>query len=300
MKFLVTGGAGFIGSHIVKRLVEYGGEVVALDNLSSGKIDNLNEVIKEIHFVEGDIRDLDLLIGLSKNVDYIFHESALTSVIESTEDPLKCNEINIRGTLNVFIAGLKNNVKRIIYASSSAVYGDSPVLPKKEDMKYVSELYSKFFCDIYHLDIISLRYFNVYGPRQDPFSPYSAVIPKFITSLLKDEPPTIYGDGKQTRDFIYVEDVVNANILAIEKNYLSNKIFNIATGRGVSIIELFEMISKIMNKKIEPKYAPPRKGEIKDSYADISLAKKELGFEPKFSLKEGLKRTIEWYLKIKS
>jgi len=310
MKFLVTGGAGFIGSHIVERLVKEGGDVIVLDNLSTGKMENLINVINDIDFIEGDIRDLDLLLSITKGVDYIFHESALTSVIESVENPLRCNEINVNGTLNVVWASLKNGVKKIIYASSSAVYGDNLILPKKEDMKvepispyaiskYVGELYLKFFHDVYNLDIVSLRYFNVYGPRQDPFSPYSAVIPKFITSLLKDEPPTIYGDGNQTRDFIFVEDVVSANILALKKNNLKSKVYNIAGGRKVKIIELYKLINKILGKNIEPIYAPPRKGEIKDSFADISLARNELGFEPKFSLEEGLKKTIEWYLKNK-
>ncbi|MCS7201510.1 MAG: SDR family oxidoreductase [Dictyoglomus sp.] len=309
MKFLVTGGAGFIGSHIVEELVKEGGKVIVLDNLSTGKEENLNFIRNKIIFIKGDIRDLELLLSITKNVDYIFHEAALTSVVESIENPEKCNEVNITGTLRVFIAGLKNQVKRIIYASSSAVYGNDPITPKKEDMKlepispyaiskYVGELYMKFFYEIYKLEIVSLRYFNVYGPRQDPNSPYSAVIPKFITSLLKKEPPTIYGDGEQTRDFIFVEDVVSANIQAIRGKGIEGKIFNISSGKRISIKELFLKLKELIKVDVEPIYAPERRGEVRDSMGDITLAKKHLSWTPKFSLDEGLKKTIEWYRKI--
>ncbi len=309
MKFLITGGAGFIGSHIAERLVKEGGKVIVLDNLSTGKEENLNSIKDKNLFINGDIRDLDLLLSLTKNVDYIFHEAAMTSVLESTENPKKCNEINITGTLNVFIAGFRNQVKRIIYASSSAIYGDDPIIPKREDQrvnplspyaisKYVGELYMKFFFEIYKLEIVSLRYFNVYGPRQDPNSPYAAVIPKFIYSLLKNENPPIYGDGEQTRDFVYVEDVVSANIQAIKIKNIGGKVFNIATGERLSINKLYEHIKKLMNVDIDPIYVPERKGEVRDSVGDITLAKKYLLWTPKFSLEEGLKRTINWYKKI--
>ncbi len=306
MKFLITGGAGFIGSHIAERLVWEEGKVIVLDNLSTGKEENLNSIKDKILFINGDIRDLDLLLSLTKNVDYIFHEAAITSVLESIENPEKCNEININGTLNVFIAGLRNQVKRIIYASSSAIYGDDPIIPKREDQKinpvspyaiskYAGELYMKFFFEVYKLEVVSLRYFNVYGPRQDPNSFYSAVIPKFISSLLKNETPTIYGDGEQTRDFIYVEDVVAANIQAMKIKNMGGKVFNIATGKRISINKLYEKIKRLINVDIDPIYAPERKGEIRNSVGDITLAKKYLLWTPKFSLEEGLKRTINWY-----
>lgn len=309
MKFLITGGAGFIGSHIAERLVWEGGKVIVLDNLSTGKEENLNSIKDKILFINGDIRDLDLLLSLTKNVDYIFQEAAMTSVLESMENPEKCNEINITGTLNVFIAGLRNQVKRVIYASSSAIYGDDPIIPKREDQrenpispyaisKYVGELYMKFFYEVYKLEVVSLRYFNVYGPRQDPNSPYSAVIPKFISSLLKNETPTIYGDGEQTRDFIYVEDVVSANIQAMKIKNIGGKVFNIATGKRISINKLYEEIKRLINANIDPIYAPERKGEVRDSVGDITLAKKYLLWTPKFFLEEGLKRTINWYKKI--
>ncbi len=309
MKFLVTGGAGFIGSHIVERLVKEGGKVIVLDNLSTGKEENLSLIRDKFTFIKGDIRDLDLLLSITKKIDYIFHEAAMTSVVESIENPEKCNGINITGTLNLFIAGLKNQVKRIIYASSSAIYGDNPIIPKREDMevnpispyaisKYVGELYMKFFYKIYNLEIISLRYFNVYGPRQDPNSPYSAVIPKFISSLLKKEAPIIYGDGEQTRDFIYVEDVVSANIQAMKIKGIAGKVFNIASGERISINKLFDKIKKITEVDIKPIYAPERKGEVRDSVGDITTAIKYLLWTPKFSLEEGLKKTINWYKKI--
>ncbi|MEN2984310.1 MAG: SDR family oxidoreductase [Dictyoglomaceae bacterium] len=309
MKFLVTGGAGFIGSHIAERLVKEGGKVIVLDNLSTGKEENLDSIKDEIIFINGDIRDLELLLLISKDIDYIFHEAAMTSVIESTEKPEKCNEINIMGTLNVFMAGLRSQVKRIIYASSSAVYGNDPVLPKKEETKlepispyaiskYVGELYMKFFYEIYKLEIVSLRYFNVYGPRQDPNSPYSAVIPKFIASLLKKEPPTIYGDGEQTRDFIFVEDVVSANLQAMKIKGIEGKTFNIASGKRISVNKLFRILKEIINVDVEPIYAHERKGEVRDSVGDITLAQNYLLWNPKFSLEEGLKRTIDWYKKI--
>lgn len=306
MRFLITGGAGFIGSHIAERLIENGGEVIILDNLSTGKEENFYHIKEKILFINGDIRDLELLLSITKNVDYIFHEAAMTSVIESVEDPEKCNEININGTLNVFIAGWKNKVKRIVYASSSAVYGDNPILPKREDMKvspispyaiskYTGELYMKFFWEIHKLEGVALRYFNVYGPRQDPNSPYSAVIPKFINSLLKNEAPTIYGDGEQTRDFVFVEDVVSANIQAIKVKGIEGKVFNIASGEKISVKKLLKVIKEIINVEIDPIYASERKGEVRDSVGDISLAKNYLLWKPKFPLEEGLKKTIEWY-----
>jgi len=306
MQFLVTGGAGFIGSHIVERLVKEGGKVIVIDNLSTGKTENVEKVIDKIRFIEGDIRDYELLLSITEGVDYIFHEAAMTSVVKSIEDPKTCNEINITGTLNILNASLKNNVKKVIFASSSAVYGDSPILPKREDMtleptspyaisKYTGELYLKFFWEVKRLPCVSLRYFNVYGPRQDPNSPYSAVIPKFISALLSGQSPIIYGDGKQTRDFVFVEDVVEANLKAVEKEGVEGKVYNIGTGKKTSVTQLFQIIKNLIGIELNPIYKEERPGEIKDSFADISMAEEELSFKPKFSLVSGLEKTIEWY-----
>ncbi|NYE56951.1 SDR family oxidoreductase [Carboxydothermus ferrireducens] len=305
-KFLVTGGAGFIGSHIVERLVRDGAEVVVLDDLSSGKEENLSEVLDKITFIKGDVRDLDLLRNIVEDVDYIFHEAAMASVPASIDDPLKCHEVNVTGTINVLLAAKENGVKRVVYAASSAVYGNNETLPKKEDMypeplspyavsKYAGELYLQVFTRIYGIEAVGLRYFNVYGPKQDPNSQYAAVIPKFIDALLKGMPPTIYGDGLQTRDFIFIDDVVEANMLALTARGASGKVFNIACGERITLNRLYKVIKEIIGVDIEPVYAEARVGDVRDSLADISLARNILGFEPKVSLEEGLKKTVEWH-----
>ncbi|ABB15290.1 SDR family oxidoreductase [Carboxydothermus hydrogenoformans] len=305
-KFLVTGGAGFIGSHIVERLVRDGAEVVVLDDLSSGKEENLSEVLDKITFIKGDVRDLDLIKGITKDVDYILHEAAMASVPASIDDPLKCHEVNVTGTINVLLSAKENGVKRVVYAASSAVYGNNETLPKKEDMypeplspyavsKYAGELYLQVFARIYGIEAVGLRYFNVFGPKQDPNSQYAAVIPKFIDALLKGMPPTIYGDGMQTRDFIFIDDVVEANMLALTARGASGKVFNIACGERISLNRLYKVIKEIIGVDIEPVYAEARVGDVRDSLADISLARNILGFEPKVSLEEGLKKTVEWH-----
>lgn len=308
--FLITGGAGFIGSNLVKRLVKEGGKVIVLDNFATGCKDNLDDVLDKIVILEGDVRDIDLITSLAKKVDYIFHMAAMTSVINSIDDPIKYNDINISGSLNVFWAGVKNQIKKLIFASSSAVYGNEPTLPKREDMKlspqspyalskYVGELYLKLFWESYKFPSVSLRFFNVYGPNQSLNSLYAAVIPKFITSLLKGEPPIIYGDGEQTRDFIFVEDVVSAMISCINRNEANGKVYNIGSGVQISINNLYKIISSMLGVDIKPLYMPSRKGEVRFSYADITLAKKELRWSPRFSLEEGLKKTIEYYIRLK-
>lgn len=304
--FLVTGGAGFIGSHLVKRLIKEGGKVFVLDNFSTGCKENLYGILDKVIVLEGDIRDKDLVISLTKKVDYIFHLAALTSVIGSIENPVEYNDVNVNGSLNIFWAGLKNKVKKLVFASSSAVYGNDPILPKNENMnlnpqspyavsKYTGELYLRLFWRLYKFPSVSLRLFNVYGPNQSLNSLYAAVIPKFITSLLRGEVPIIYGDGGQTRDFIFVEDVVSVMIECINKEETNGKIYNIGSGKGVSIKNLYKLISDIMGRRIEPLYMPMRDGEIKHSYADITLIKSELGWTPKYTLEDGLKITIEWY-----
>lgn len=304
-KVVVTGGAGFIGSNIAKELA-IKNHVIAIDDLSTGDIKNIQDLIdsKKIEFIKGSITDLELLKKTFKNVDYVFHEAAIPSVPRSVKDPVRSNFVNVNGSLNVLIAARDNCVKKVVYASSSSVYGDTPTLPKKEDMKtyplspyavskLTAEYYCQVFANIYNLSTISLRYFNVYGPHQNPNSEYAAVIPKFIKSILNDKKPTIYGDGEQTRDFTYIEDVVNANIIAAESE--QNGIFNIGGGKCTSIKELASIIMKICEKTLDLDYQQPRHGDIKHSLADISKAEKKLNYKPKFNLEDGLKETIKWF-----
>ena len=302
---IVTGGAGFIGSNLVKKLQEKN-HVTVIDDLSTGYINNIHTLItdEKIKFIQGSITDLDLLQNTFKNIDYVFHEAAIPSVPRSVKDPYKSNYVNANGTLNILLAGRDNAVKKVIYASSSSVYGDTPTLPKKEEMKpcpqspyAVSKLTAEYYCNVftkvYHLPTVSLRYFNVYGPSQDPNSEYAAVIPRFITNIKNDKPPIIYGDGEQTRDFTFVNDVVNANILAAESS--STGIFNIAGGKRISINDLVKAILKLYKKEIESSYVEPREGDIKHSLADVSKAKDGFGYTPKYEILEGLKETIKWF-----
>lgn len=303
MKVLVTGGAGFIGSHLVEDLVGREYEVAVLDDLSTGKMENLETVKDRIEFVRGSVTDLELLKELVKDVNCIFHLAAISSVHLSIENPSLVNEINVGGTLNALIAARDGDVEKVIYASSSAVYGNSET-PMKESFilkplspyaatKAAGEYYCKVFREIYGLRTVSLRYFNVYGYRQDLHSEYSGVIPKFITRVLKNEPPVIYGSGNQTRDFVFVKDVVKANILAMEK--CKEGVFNIGSGKETSINELAEKIIKMLGKDLKPIHVQPRKGEITYSVADISLAEKELGYKPEYKLDEGLRELIEHF-----
>lgn len=304
-RIVVTGGAGFIGSNIVRELVK-NNTVIVIDDLSTGSLENIKDLIKtkKINFIKGNVTDYKLLHKTFRNVDYVFHQAAIASVPKSIEDPITSNIVNVNGTLNVLVASRDNNVKKVVFASSCSIYGDSPILPKNEDMttfpispysvnKLIGEYYCKIFTNIYSLKTASLRYFNVYGPRQDPKGDYAAVIPKFIGMILKNKSPEIYGDGGQTRDFVYVKDIVNANIIAAESK--ETGIFNIASGVQASINELAKLIIEITRKNIQFVYKKARIGDIIHSSANISKAKKMLAFEPNFSLKEGLKETIKWF-----
>jgi UDP-glucose 4-epimerase len=304
-KVVVTGGAGFIGSNLAEELVKKH-YVVVVDDLSTGRMDNIQNLIgkENFEFVKCSITDLDSLKKIFQDVDYVFHQAAIPSVQRSIENPIAINEVNVAGTLNVLVAARDCGVKKVIYASSSSVYGDTPELPKREDMKpnplspyavskLIGEYYCKVFSEIYGLKAVSLRYFNVYGPKQDPNSEYAAVVPKFIQRILNNLPPVIYGDGKQTRDLIFVKDAVKANILAMKKNV--EGVFNIAYGKDVSINELANKIMEIMGVELNPIYDEPRKGDIRHSLADISLARKKLGYEPECDLEKGLKETINYF-----
>jgi len=304
---VVTGGAGFIGSNLVSVLVKHN-KVRIIDNLSTGYLKNIKNFIKntQIEFVKGTITNLNFLQKTFKDIDYVFHLAAIPSVPRSIINPIKSNNTNINGTLNVLIASRDNNVKKVIYSSSSSVYGDTPTLPKKEDMKpcplspyAVGKLTGEFYCQaftkVYDLSTVCLRYFNVYGPQQDKQSEYAAVIPKFIALISKNKSPVIFGDGEQTRDFTFVKDVVNANILAAASKETS--VFNIAYGKRISINDLAKSIMNIIGKKIEPIYKESRSGDIRHSLADISKAKQKLGYVPKIEIQEGLEETIAWFQK---
>ncbi len=304
MKALVTGGAGFIGSHLAEELAK-DNEVIILDNLSTGRMENIKELVKKgnVTFVKGSMTDFTLLQDIIRDVDYVFHQGAIPSVPRSIEKPSASNDANINGTLNVLMASKEAGVKKVMYASSSSVYGDAPEMPKREDMKpnplspyavtkIAGEYYCKVFQEVYGLKTVSLRYFNVFGQRQDPTSEYAAVIPKFITSILNNKSPTIYGDGEQSRDFTFVKYVVEANILACESD--ATGVFNIACGGRITINKLVDMINEILGKDVKPVYVASRAGDIKHSLADISRAKL-FGYEPKSNFKDGLKETIRWF-----
>ena len=306
MRYLITGGAGFIGSNTVDELVRRGHGVVVLDDLSSGKEDNLAEVRSKITFMKGSITDIEVVQKAMVQADYVIHLAARTSVPRSVKDPVDTNRINVDGTLNVLVAARDNKVKRVVFAASSSAYGDTPTLPKSEDMqplpispygvsKYVGELYAQTFGRCYGLENVSLRYFNIFGPRQDPDSPYSGVLSRFSTAFLDSTPPVVFGDGEQTRDFTYVDNAVQANILACEAPSASGRTFNIGTGQAISLNQVLQMLQKTSGKTLETKYEPPREGDIRDSLADIRLAKEFLGYEPTVLFEEGLERTFSWY-----
>ena len=308
-KFLVTGGAGFIGSNLVEALLNKGCFVRVLDNFSIGKRENIEEFLNNENFelIEGDIRDIETCQKACKGIDYVLNQAAWGSVPRSIEMPLVYEEINIKGTLNMMTAARDNGVKRFVYASSSSVYGDEPNLPKVEGKegtllspyaitKKVNELYAKNYFDLYGLETIGMRYFNVFGRKQDPHSYYSAVIPKFVSLLLKDEAPVINGDGEHSRDFTYIDNVIEANLRAcLAPKEACGKAYNIAYGGRVSLNELYETLRKYLNKDIKPIYGPNRKGDIKHSNADISSAKNLLNYDPSYSFEDGIKLTIEWY-----
>lgn len=307
-KVVVTGGAGFIGSNIVEELLDKGANVIVVDNLSTGRIENIKPFLDKIIFVEKSVTDLNMLMDVFNGVDYVLHQAAIPSIPRSIEDPIGTNDANINGTLNVFYAAHKTGVKRVIYACSSSSYGNVEKMPVNEDtplnpispyavQKTVKEMYGKLFYRIHGLDTIGLKYFNVFGPKQDPHSKYSAVIPIFVKSILKNEKPIVNGDGSTTRDFTYVKNVVNANLLACLAPEVGGHVFNISSGKRISINELVQKINEILQKDIKPEYVDFRKGDILHSYADISKAQKMLNYNVEIDFDEGLKRAIEHYIK---
>jgi len=307
MKYLVTGGAGFIGSHICKALVEKGGEVVVLDNLNTGKRENLAELKDNFSFIYGDIRDLEIVRQSMKDVDIVYHEAAIASVPDSVEDPLYTHDVNLTGMLNVLIAAKELGIRRLVYASSAATYGDDPVVPKVETMnpeflspyafhKYAGEIYAQQFGLHYGLETVGLRYFNVFGPRQDPSSMYSGVISLFMECFMNNCEPTVFGDGEQTRDFIFVKDVVQANILAGHSEGHENNVFNVGLGKQTSLNQLLDYLRELTGKNLNAIYTDPRPGDIRHSLSDNSKIIKAYGFKPEYTVSEGLRVTYEWFL----
>jgi UDP-N-acetylglucosamine/UDP-N-acetyl-alpha-D-glucosaminouronate 4-epimerase len=306
MRYVVTGGAGFIGSHSVDELVSHGHSVVALDDLSSGKEENLAGVRDKAEFVRGNIADLDAVRTVCRGADYVLHLAARTSVPRSVKDPLETNRINVDGTLNVLVAARDAHVKRVVFACSSSVYGETPTLPKRESMqpapispygvsKLVGEIYGHVFQRTYGLEFVSLRYFNVFGPRQDPGSQYSGVLSLFNKAILEGKQPTIYGDGEQSRDFTYVANVAQANRLAFDAKQAAGGAFNVGTGNRYTLNQTLRLLEKITGKPVKANNAPPREGDIRDSQADITLAEQKLGYNPHVGFEEGLRRTWEWF-----
>lgn len=305
--YLVTGGAGFIGSNIVEELLKRGQKVRVLDNFSTGKRENILPFLDRIELIEGDIRDYRVVREAVDGVDFILHQAALPSVPRSVKDPIMTNEVNVGGTLNILDAAKNAGVKRIVYASSSSVYGNSEILPKSEDVspepispyavsKLAGEKYCKVFSEVYGLETVILRYFNVFGPGQDPTSQYSGVIAKFVNAFLDGKPLAVFGDGEQSRDFTFVKDVVRANLLAAScPSEYSGEVFNVARGKRVTLNHMIEILKDIFSQDEEVLYTDSRPGDVRHSEADISKIKAKLGFEPKTSFKEGLTETVEWY-----
>ncbi|HEX5735807.1 MAG TPA: SDR family oxidoreductase [Blastocatellia bacterium] len=306
--YLVTGGAGFIGSHIAERLLRDGHNVRVLDNFVAGKEENLKQIGGEVDLVRGDIRDRQVLADAMKGVYVVFHEAALGSVPRSVADPVTTHDVNITGTLNVLLAARDAGVRRVVYASSSSVYGETKELPKVEEIKpqplspyalskLAGEHYIRIFNHVYGFEAVSLRYFNIFGPRQDPESQYAAVIPRFVTALQTGNQPIIYGDGGQSRDFTYVENVVEANLLASEAQNVAGGVFNIACGGRFTLLELLSKLKQIIGSDIDPIHEPARAGDVRDSQAGIEAAAEALGYRVKVDFDEGLRRTVEWFQK---
>lgn len=305
-RYLVTGGAGFIGSNIAEKLVELGEDVVVFDNLSTGHEGNIEHFANDIRFVKGDIRNASEVRKALEGVDYVLHQAALASVPRSIDDPVLVNEVNVGGTLTVLEESRQAGVKGLVYAASSSAYGDSEALPKKEDMlpaplspyavsKLVGEHYCSVYSTVYGMPTVSVRYFNVFGPRQDPASQYAAVIPIFVTNLLEGKAPTIYGDGEQSRDFTYVGNVVKANIMAARWEKAAGQVMNVACGGRFTLNELYRMLCELTGVSIDPIYAETRVGDVKHSHADISMAEQLLGYSVETGFEEGLKSTVDWY-----
>ncbi len=304
-KCLVTGGAGFIGSHIVEGLLERGDEVRVLDNFSTGKEENLKDFQGEIDLIKGDLREQTDLIKAIQDIEFIFHQAAFVSVPLSMEDPELCFEVNVNGTIKLLSAAKESGVKRVVMASSAAVYGDNPAVPLTEDAqldplspyaasKRVGEIYTKIYSDLLNLDVVALRYFNIYGPRQNPESDYAAVIPIFIKKILAGEQPVIYGDGGQSRDFIYIDDIVRANLLAAESTQAAGRVVNICSGTEINLLQLVENLSIIFNREVQPGFERERPGDIYRSSGDPTLARDILEFKPQMDLETGLRKTVSW------
>jgi UDP-N-acetylglucosamine/UDP-N-acetyl-alpha-D-glucosaminouronate 4-epimerase len=305
-RYLVTGGSGFIGSNTVEELLRRNEEVVVLDNLLTGREENLAAVRNRIAFHRVDIRDLEKIGPIFQNVDYVIHLAALPSVPRSVADPVTSNAVNIDGTLNVLVAARDAKVKRLVFAASSAAYGDNPVLPRVEThiprplspyalTKLAGEYYCQLFTGLYGLETIALRYFNIFGPRQNPDSPYTGVLSLFIAAYLRNQTPTVFGDGEQSRDFTFVENAVEATLRACTSEGAVGKVINVGTGERHTLNQILAMLNKIFSRNVTPKYAPVRQGDVRDSHADITLARQFLGYEPRVRFEEGLRRTVEWY-----
>ena len=304
MRVLVTGGGGFIGSHLAGRLAALGHRVRILDNFATGRRSNVVALDADVDLIEGDIQSYERVHNAIAGCDLVFHQAALPSVPRSVADPLTSNATNVIGTLNVLLAARDAGVRRVVFGSSSSVYGTSHELPKREDMapmpvspyavaKLASEGYCRSFGEVYGLETVALRYFNVFGPRQDPRSQYAAVVPNFITSLLTGERPTIFGDGEQSRDFTFVENVVQANLLAMEADVAPGRVYNVACGERVSLNQLFSVLRELADSGVEPVYAAPRAGDVRHSLADLTASRRDLGYEPTVDLREGLRRSVE-------
>jgi UDP-N-acetylglucosamine/UDP-N-acetyl-alpha-D-glucosaminouronate 4-epimerase len=304
-KYLVTGGAGFIGSHLSEELLRRGHAVRVADSLITGKRSNLSH-LTGVEFLEGDLADESFARRAADGMDYVLHQAAIPSVPRSVKDPITSNRANVDATLNVLVAARDAGVKRLVFAGSSSAYGDTPTLPKREDMasnplspyalqKVVGEQYLRMFTKLYGLETVSIRYFNVFGPRQDPTSPYSGVISVFATALIENRSPTIYGDGEQTRDFTYIANVVDGVLRACEADGASGEVINVATGGRISLNQLFKTMRSLVGSNVEPTYAETRAGDVRDSQADIAKARQLLGYEPAVTFEEGLQRTLAWY-----
>jgi UDP-glucose 4-epimerase len=309
--YLVTGGAGFIGSHLAEFLVAQGGEVRILDDFSTGRRENIAPFLEQIVLFEGDLCDEELVARATKDADFVFHQAAIPSVARSVSEPLASNRANVEGTLNLLIASQKAKVKRLVYASSSSVYGSTGPLPRTEDLppgpispygvsKVAGEFYCRVWSELFGLETVVLRYFNIFGPRQNPETQYAAVIPKFISAALDSQPPTIYGDGEQSRDFTYVENVVFANWLAIQSSSVSGQVFNVACGEQTTVNQLAGLINEVAGSNLKPVHTEQRPGDVPHSYADIARAKRLLGYEPRIDLKGGLRKTVEYFKKMRS
>jgi len=303
--YLVTGGAGFIGSHLAEELVRRGHRVRVADSLVTGRRSNLDH-ISGIEFLQGDLADLEFARQAVQDVEFVLHQAAIPSVPRSVKDPITSNRANVDATLSVLVAARDADVRRLVFAGSSSAYGDTPTLPKHEDMpnrplspyalqKVIGEQYLQLFTRLYGFETVSIRYFNVFGPRQDPSSPYSGVISVFATALLEGRAPTIFGDGEQTRDFTYIANVVNGVLRAVEADGANGEVINVATSGRISLNTLFESMRRLIGADVQPVYTEPRTGDVRDSQADITKAKRILGYEPSVSFEEGLRRTVEWY-----